>query len=86
MFTISYWFKCSFIADASIKVIVLMWLHFTLKNLFFKWCVIFAGVQCINSAFGIDLMEEFRFTDVSTNTAVVIFTVNVIGDYRDVVL
>jgi len=38
------------------------------------------------SAFGIDLVEEFRFTDVSTNTAVFIFTVNVTGNCRDVVL
>lgn len=38
------------------------------------------------STFGIDLVEEFRLTDVSTNTAVVIFTVNVTGNCRDVVL
>jgi hypothetical protein len=62
-----------------------MWLHFTLKNLF-KCCDIFAGVQYIKSAFGIDIVEEFRFTDVSTNTAVVIFTVNVNGNCRGVVL
>jgi hypothetical protein len=64
---------------------MLMWLRFTLKNLF-KYCNIFAGVQFIKSAFGIDLVEEFRFTDVSTNTAVVIFTVNVTGNCRGVVL
>jgi hypothetical protein len=62
-----------------------MWLHFTLKNLF-KCCDTAAGVQYIMSTFGIDLVEEFRLTDVSTNTAVVIFTVNVTGNCRDVVL
>ena len=62
-----------------------MWLQFTLKNLF-KCCDIVAGVQCIKSAFGIELVEEFRFTDVSTNTAIVIFTVNVTGSFRGVVL
>ena len=64
---------------------MLMWLHFTFKNLF-KCCDIVAGFQYIMSAFGIDLVEEFRFTDVSTNTAVFIFTVNVTGNCRDVVL
>jgi len=53
---------------------------------FFKSFDIFGSVQCIKSAFGIDLIEEFRFTDVSTNTAVVIFTVNVTGNCRVVVL
>jgi len=62
-----------------------MWLHFTHKNLF-KCCDIFAGVQYIMSVFGIDLVEEFRFIDVSTNTAVVIFMVHITGNCRDVVL
>lgn len=38
------------------------------------------------SVFGIDLVEEFRFIDVSTNTAVVIFMVHITGNCRDVVL
>jgi hypothetical protein len=62
-----------------------MWLHFTLKNLF-KYYDIVAGVQYIKSAFGIDLMEESRFTDASPNTAVVIFTVKVTGSYSGVVI
>ena len=61
-----------------------MWLYFTLRNLF-KCYDIVAGVQYVKSAFGIALVEEFRFTDVSANTAVVIFTVNITGNYRCVV-
>jgi hypothetical protein len=66
-------------------VTVLIWLHFTLKNLF-KCHDSVARVQYIKSAFGIDLVEEFRFTDVSTDTAFVIFTVNETGNFKGVVL
>jgi hypothetical protein len=61
-----------------------MWLHIPLKNLF-KCCNIVAGVQYIESDFGIDLVKKLTETDVSTNTAVVIFTVKVTGNCRGVV-